>query len=166
MEREKTGTPYRISQSRISRIKVQGYDSGFTDEEISVHAVGNRFAFQLCTLLFTTGLILTNTTILTIAAVVAFLSVILPYHVFDYLYNYSVRHWFNRPKLPRRTAQAKFACGLAALWIAAIIYLFYSSLFVWGYVLGGVLFVVAILVSTLDICIPSMIYNTLFRRVE
>lgn len=155
-----------ISKSRISCIKAQGYDKGFTAEEISIHSVGNRFAYQLCTLLFTTGLILTNIPILIIAASIAFLGIILPYHPFDYLYNYSVRHWLKRPKLPHRSAQAKFACGIASSTLTAIIILFYNSLFLWGYVLGGILFAVATLVSTTDICIPSLIYNSLFGSKE
>lgn len=153
-----------ISPVRISRIKVQGYDTGFTDEEISIHAVGNRFSYQLCTLLFTTGLVLTSIPVLTVAAIIALFTVILPYHPFDYLYNHVVRHWLNRPKLPHRTDQAKFACGIASVWLGVIIYLFRNSLFVWGYVLGGILFVIALLVSTVDFCIPSLIYNKLFRR--
>jgi hypothetical protein len=153
-----------ISPLRISRIKEQGYDTRFTDEEISQHAAGNRFSFQMCTLLFTIGLILTSIPILTIAAIIAFLTVILPYHPFDYLYNHIVRYWLNRPKLPQRTNQAKFACGIASVWLGVIIYLFYNSQFVWGYVLGGILLVVALLVSTVDFCIPSLIYNKLFRK--
>lgn len=153
-----------ISPVRISRIKVQGYDTGFTDEEISQHSIGNRFSYQMCTLLFTTGLILTSIPILAVAAIIALLTVILPYHPFDYLYNLIVRHWLSRPKLPHRTNQAKFACGIAAIWLGVIIYLFYNSLFTWGYVLGGILFVIAILVSTIDFCIPSLIYNKIFRR--
>jgi hypothetical protein len=153
-----------ISPSRIARIKSQGYDTGFSDEEISQHAVGNRFAYQMCTLLFTTGIILINIPLLSIAAIIAFLAAILPYHPFDYLYNYGVRHWISRPRLTHRTPQAKFACGIAAIWLGIIIYLFYHNHFVWGYVLGGVLFLIAILVSTIDFCIPSLIYNRLFRR--
>ena len=163
-EQQKTEINCMISPVRISRIKVQGYDTGFSDEEISIHSVGNRFAYQMCTLLFTTGLVLTSIPVLTIAAIIAFFTVILPYHPFDYLYNHIVRHWLNRPKLPRRTKQAKFACGIASVWLALIIYLFHNSLFVWGYVLGGILFVIALLVSTVDFCIPSIIYNKLFRK--
>lgn len=153
-----------IAPSRISRIKAQGYDTGFTDEEISIHAVGNRFAYQLCMLLFATGLVLTSIPVLALAAIIALLTVILPYHPFDYLYNYGARRWLDRPRLPRRTAQAKFACGIAAIWLGVIIYLFSASLMVWGYVMGGILLIIALLVSTVDFCIPSLVYNYLFRK--
>ncbi len=153
-----------LSPTRICRIRTQGYGNCFADEEISKHAVGNRFAYQMCTLLFLTGLILTNIPILTISAVIALMAVILPYHPFDYLFNYSIRHLFNRPKLPKRTVQSKFACGIAAIWLSIIIYLFYIEYFLWGYFLGGILFIIALLVSTLDFCIPSIIYNSLFLK--
>jgi rhodanese-related sulfurtransferase len=153
-----------ISPVRISRIKEQGYDKGFTDEEISIHAVGNRFAYQMCMLLFATGLILTSVPILTVAAIIALLAVILPYHPFDYLYNYIVRYWINRPQLPHRTNQARFACGIASVWLGVIVYLFYNYHFVWGYILGGILLIIALLVSIADFCIPSLIYNKLFRK--
>lgn len=164
METEKNTND--LSELRISRIKEQGFATGYTDQEICQHAVGNRFAYQMCTLLFTTGLILTSIPILTIAAVIAALTVLLPYHPFDYVYNYGVRNLFNYPKLPPRSSQAKFACGIAALWLSAIIYLFAESLFMWGYLLGLLLFIVAVLVSTIDYCIPSKIYNAIFSRVQ
>ena len=163
-EQLKPGFGCMISPVRISRIKAQGYDTGYTDEEISKHSIGNRFAYQMCTLLFLTGLILANMQILTAAAIIAFLTVVLPYHPFDYVYNYVIRHWLNRPMLPHRTNQAKFACGIASVWLSVIIYLFYNSLFVWGYMLGVLLLITALLVSITDVCIPSLIYNRLFRR--
>jgi hypothetical protein len=35
-----------------------------------------------------------------------------------------------------------------------------------GYVLGGVLAAVSILVASTHVCIPSMIYNALFQRKQ
>jgi hypothetical protein len=155
-----------ISQARIRRIKCQGYDKNFNDEEISQHSIGNRFAYQLCTLLFASGLALTSVPILIIAASIAALAVFLPYHPFDYLYNSIIRRLFHRPKLPRRPAQTKFACGIASIWLGIIIYLFHLKLFLWGYILGGMLLTVALLVSTIDYCIPSIIYNSLFKKTK
>ncbi|MDX1747455.1 MAG: DUF4395 family protein [Halobacteriales archaeon] len=153
-----------ISKSRCERIREQGYQAGYTDEEISQLAVGNRFAYQLCTVVFGAGLLLGSIPILAVAGAIAFLGVVLPYHPFDYVFNHGVRRVLDKPRQPRRSPQAKFACGLAAVTIGLIIFAFSSSLFVVGYVLGGVLLVVALLVSTVDICIPSMTYNRLFDR--
>jgi hypothetical protein len=155
-----------ISEARIRRIKCQGYDKNFSDEEISQHSLGNRLAYQLCTLLFASGLALTSIPILITAASIAALAVFLPYHPFDYLYNSIIRHLFHRPKLPRRPAQAKFACGIASIWLGIVIYLFHLKVFLWGYILGGILLAVALLVSTIDYCIPSIIYNSLFKKTK
>jgi hypothetical protein len=69
----------------------------------------------------------------------------------------------NKPELPPRSKQLKFACIIATLWLVATTYLFYAGLVIAGYVLGGLLVAVAFIVSTTDFCIPSMIYNFIFK---
>lgn len=155
-----------ISETRCKRLRAQGLPQGLSDAELGELAIGNRFAYQLCTVLFSAGLVLTSIPVLVIAAGIAFLAVVLPYHPFDYLYNHGLRHWLDKPKLPKRPAQSKFACGVAGVWLSGISYLFHLSLFTWGYIAGVVLFVVALLVSTIDFCIPSLVCNTLFRRTR
>jgi len=95
--------------------------------------------------------------------VVAFLGVILPYHPFDYIYNHLLRGMLGKPKLPPRSKQLKFACVVATLWLIVTTYLFYAGLATAGYVVGGLLVSVAFIVSTTDFCIPSMIYNFIFK---
>lgn len=155
-----------VSRTRCKRLRAQGYPEELSDAELAELAAGNRFAYQLCTVLFAAGLVLTSIPILVIAAGIAFLAVVLPHHPFDYLYNNGLRHWLDKPELPKRSAQSKFACGVAGVWLTGIIYLFHLSLFTWGYIAGAVLLVVALLVSTIDFCIPSLIYNALFRRTR
>jgi hypothetical protein len=53
---------------------------------------------------------------------------------------------------------------VGAVWLVATAIAFHSGRLILGYVLGGALTGVALLVSTTDICIPSMIYNALFLR--
>jgi hypothetical protein len=110
------------------------------------------------------GLLLTNPWILTIIMTIAFFGVLLPYHPFDYLYNYGIRHIINKPPIPPRTNQVKFACGIASVWLFGIILLFHYGLYIEGYIAGAIIATIATLVATTDICIPSMIYNALFRR--
>ena len=95
--------------------------------------------------------------------VVSILGVILPNHPFDYIYNILLSGPLNKPKLPRRSRQLRFACVVATIWLATTIYLFYTGLAIAGYVSGGILFSVALLVSTTDVCIPSLIYNFVTR---
>ena len=94
----------------------------------------------------------------------AYLGAILPRHPFDYIYNHMLRHWLNKPELPPSTNQKRFACGMATPWLAGTIYLFYIGQSLAAYILGGSMIVVSGLVSTTDICIPSIIYNFIYQK--
>jgi hypothetical protein len=151
-----------LSETRINRLKVQGYSTN-SDAELSELAFGNRFAYILCSTILAIGVATANIPILIAMTIVAFLGIILSYHPFDYIYNHVLRNMLSKPKLPPRSKQLKFACIIATLWLIGTILLFYSGLFVAGYVIGGLLFSVAFLVSTTDYCIPSTIYNFIFK---
>jgi hypothetical protein len=152
-----------ISPVRRKRLETQGYH-GFTDAELNDFKSGIRFAYYLCGSLVVLGLFLANSKILAVAMTIAFFGSLPPYHPFDYLYNYGIRHIVHKPKTPRRSNQGRFACGIATVWLGGIIFLFYNDLTFWGYMAGGILVFVATLVSTMDICIPSIIYNFLFKK--
>ena len=152
-----------ISAVCKKRLHTQGYQ-GYSDRELNDYKYGIRFAYALCTTLAGLGLVLSNITLLIIAAVIALAGILPPYHPFDYLYNHAVRHILKKPKIPPRTNQGRFACGVAFVWLTITIYLLYNNHFITGNILGGILLSVAILVSAMDICIPSMVYNFLFRK--
>src|SRR5258706_3114987 len=154
-----------FSPTRRRRLEAQGYN-GFTDAELNDYKVGIRLDYYLCGSLVILGLALTNIKILAVAMTIAFLGTLPPYHPFDYLYNYLIRYTIHKPKMPPRSNQGRFACGIASVWLALVIYLFSNGLNVWAYVAGGTLVSSAVLVSTMDICIPSMIYNYLFVRKQ
>jgi hypothetical protein len=145
------------------RLHVQGYDK-YTDNELYDFKYGIRFAYAGCVTLVASGLYLQNLPILVIAAVVAFAGAFPPYHPFDYLYNYTVRHFIKKPKMPPRTNQGRFACGIGSLWLTATIYFLMSANLVMFYTLGILLLMVGALVTFVDICIPSMVYNSWFRK--
>ena len=86
--------------------------------------------------------------------------VLLPYHPFDYIYNHILADRMNKPKLPKRPAQLKFACSVATVWLFGTVLLFHNGLFLWGYIAGASLTAVAFTVATTDFCIPSLIWNT------
>jgi uncharacterized protein DUF4395 len=144
-------------------LETQGY-IGYTDVELNDFKFGVRFPFYLCGSIVLLGLLLTNVEILFIVMAIAFLGAILPRHPFDYLYNHVIRHWINKPQIPRRPKQGQFACGMATVWLAGTIWLFYAGLNSWGYIAGYTLVGIAILVATMDVCIPSIIYNFLFTK--
>lgn len=147
-----------ISENRLFRIREQGY-CNMTDEQIDGLAFGNRFAYILCSTILLVGVITTHIPTLSAMLAVAFFGVILPYHPFDYLYNHVVRHILKKPKLPKRSKQLKFACALATLFIAGIIYTFSYGMILAGNIIGYSLLAVAFAVSYLDLCIPSIVYN-------
>ena len=151
-----------LSATRINFMKAQGY-CNLSDSEISELAFGNRFAYIVCGSIVAVAVATAHVPTLIAMTVVAFFGIILPYHPFDYIYNHVLRGMLNKPRLPPRSKQLKFTCVIATLWLLTTIYLFYSGLTNAGYALGGLLVAVAFTVSVTDFCIPSMIYNFIFR---
>ena len=151
-----------LSSARINNLKAQGYRS-YSDAELSALAFGNRFAYIVCGAIVAIAVAAANIPTLIAMTIVAFFGIILPYHPFDYIYNHVLRGMLNKPELLRRSKQLKFACVIATLWLGGTTYLFYAGLVMAGYVLGGLLVAVAFIVSVTDFCIPSMIYNFIFK---
>jgi hypothetical protein len=116
-------------------------------------------AFGMCALIAGAGTVLASPTILWALAPIAALGALFPVHPFDLIYNYGIRYLRNTGQLPKRRAQSRFACGVGAVWLVATAWAFQSGSLTVGYIFGGVLTGVGALVSTTDICIPSMIYN-------
>ena len=154
---------HKLSPKCINRIREQGYQN-YTDKEIRAMAYGNRFAYRLCVSLLIIGIIFNSIPILSLMFVVAFMGVVLPNHPFDYIYNHLLRKRMNKPLIPPRSIQLKFACSLAILFIGTIIYLMYHNFMTAAYIVGAVLISIAMLVSTIDLCIPSKVYNAIFKK--
>lgn len=152
-----------ITEIRKKRLEAQGYCE-FTLRELDDFKFGIRFAYYLCDSIVILGLLLASKEILTAMMIIAFFGTFPPYHPFDYLYNYGIRHLIGKPKMPPRSNQGRFACGIASVWLGGTIYLLHLDLNLWAYIAGASLVAVATLVSTLDICIPSMIYNFFFKK--
>jgi len=151
-----------ISPLRLKFIRAQGYHR-LSDADLSEIAFGNRFAYIPCTLILTASVATAYIPGLFAMAAVAFLSIVLPYHPFDYVYNHGLRKLLDKPLLPPRSIQLKFACAIATLWIVSTACLFHAGLASAGYVMGGLLAAVAVTVSTTDFCLPSVIFNYLFK---
>lgn len=155
----------KLSTVRINRIREQGYTSQ-SENEINDLAFGNRFAYRLCVTVLAIGVVLQSIPVLSTMMVIAFFGVVLPNHPFDYLYNGLLAKAMNKPKLPRRSVQLKFACSLATPWIGGVIYLLYAEQIIAAYIVAGLLITVASLVASIDFCIPSIIFNNLFLKKE
>ena len=150
-----------LEPRRLRRLDVQGFDR--VDEDL-LSQVGPwlRMAFALCATLAIVGTALASTPLLLTLAGIAFVAALSPVHPFDLIYNHGIRYATKTPRLPKRGPPSRFACGLGALWLIVTVGAFDASLTTVGYVLGFTLASVAILVGTLDLCIPSMIFRAIF----
>lgn len=152
----------QVSTKLIKRLKIQGY-CGISDDRLSELAFGNRFAYILCSIIIFIGVVTVNIPILCAMMLIALYGMLLPYHPFDYIYNHVLRKVMNKPKLPPRSIQIKVACAIATLWLATTSGLFFLEFITAGYIAGGILFSLAFTVSITDICIPSLVYNYIFK---
>jgi hypothetical protein len=150
-----------LSTRTCRRLDIQGFDA-VDRAALAEVAPWLRLAFGLCTVLAAIGTAMASPVILLALAPVAALAAAFPVHPFDLLYNHVIRHFTGTGPLPKRGAPGRFACGLGAVWVVVTAWAFSAGHAVIGYALGSALVVVGALVSTVDICIPSLIYRSIF----
>lgn len=143
------------------RIEAQGF-RGLDDAALAEIGPWLRWSPALCAVLMATGTILASPPVLWALAAIALLGAVLPFHPFDVLYNQGVRHLTGTRPLPHHGPQRRFACGMAAAWLAGTGLAFQEGAAVLGYVLGGTLTFVAAIIAVTHFCIPSLVYNKLF----
>ena len=152
---------FQLSPRTRRRLDIQGFET-INDRELAPVARWLRLAFALCATLGAIGTGLASPPVLLVLAGIASLSAVSPVHPFDLIYNYGIRHVTGTGPLPRRGLPARFGCGLGALMLLATAWLFSTGNTVAGFVLGTTLTAVALLVATTDICLPSMMYRSVF----
>jgi hypothetical protein len=145
----------------LHRLDVQGFDA-VEETRLAEVAPWLRLTFGLCALLAGIGTATASPILLLALAPIAALGAALPVHPFDLVYNHGIRHLTGTGPLPPRGAPSRFACGMGAAWLLVTAWAFWAGYATLGYALGGTLTAMAILVSTTDICIPSMVYRLLF----
>jgi uncharacterized protein DUF4395 len=146
---------------RTSRLlDIQGFDT-VDAQELARVAPWLRLAFGLCTVLGGLGTVLASPAILLVLAALATLAAASPVHPFDLIYNYGIRHLTGTGPLPRRGVPSRVGCGMGAGFLLVTVWTFSAGHVLAGYALGGMLTFVVLLVSTTDICIPSMIYRAI-----
>ena len=151
-----------VSSVVRSRLEAQGF-CNLDDSTLNELAPWMRWSPAICTVFMAAGTALNSPIILWSLAAIAALGALLPLHPFDLLYNYGMRFLTGTRPLPYQGAQRRFACGIATVWLIGTGWAFHAGSTLIGYALGIPLIVVAGLVSVTHFCIPSLIYNTLFR---
>ena len=144
------------------RLEAQGF-LGLDDVALAEIGPWLRWSPALCAVFMATGTILASPPALWALAAIALLGALLPAHPFDIFYNHVVRQLTGTRPLPHHGPQRRFACGVAAAWLIGTGLAFHQGAAALGYVLGGTLTIVAAIVGTTHFCIPSLVYNTLFR---
>jgi len=140
----------------IDRLDAQGYASvdRSTMREVEPWL---RWSPALCATVMGIGTALASPWILWALVPFAMLGALFQRHPFDYLYNFGVRRLTGTQPLPPHGAPRRFACAIASVWLLATGAAFAADLNVVGYVLGGTLTGVALIVATTHFCIPSLI---------
>ncbi len=142
-------------------LDIQGFDN-VCDRDLAPAAPWLRLAFLLCAVFAAVGTVVGSTTILLGLAVIAAIAAASPVHPFDLIYNYGIRRVRGTGRLPRRGAPVRFACGMGTVMLVVTAWTFAAGHTTAGYILGGLLVCSAVLVGTTDICIPSLIYRSIF----
>jgi uncharacterized membrane protein YphA (DoxX/SURF4 family) len=150
-----------LTSRRRRFLEIQGFATVDADELARV-APWLRLAFALCTVLGGLGTVLASPPILLTLTVVAALAAASPVHPFDLIYNYGIRRLTGTPPLPTRGVASRVGCAMGAVFLLVTAWAFSAGHDVAGYALGGMLTFVVLLVSTTDICIPSIIYRSIF----
>ncbi len=152
-----------LSSTALRRLHTQGFGS-VDPSWLGEVAPWLRFSPALCATITALGTLMASPPILFALAAVAVLGAALPFHPFDLIYNFGIRFLVHKPALPSNGAPRRFACGVASIWLVATALSFaYGAPFV-GYALGALFVAVAGLVSTTDICIPSIVFGYITRR--
>ena len=152
-----------LSQTRLNRLRAQGYTAQ-SDEILSDMSFGIRFAYRTCVCFILVAMATESIALFSAMLCITMFGVILPKHPFDYVYNATLSKVLNKPKLGERSAQLKFACTIASIWVATIVILLSIELTTAALVLAGMLAFTAFLPATIDYCIPSVIYNLIFTE--
>jgi hypothetical protein len=145
------------------RLEAQGFQD-LDDETLAEIGPWMRWSPAICAAFMAVGSLFASPPVLWGLGVVALLGALLSRHPFDLVYNHGVRHLTRTRPLPRHGHQRRFACGVATVWLAGTGLAFHEGAMALGYVLGGTITAVATLVGVTHFCIPSLVYNTLFRR--
>jgi hypothetical protein len=150
-----------LSPTTARRLRIQGFDA--EEAWLAEVAPWLRLSPALCATFAAIGTIMASPPILIGLASTALLGAILPFHPFDLLYNYGIRFLIAKRPLPPNGVPRRFACAIATGWLTATALLFAGGEMMMGYLLGALFVAVAGLVSTTDICIPSMMFSVIRR---
>jgi hypothetical protein len=147
-----------VSQRLEDLLTVRGFRVS-DDEGFARMVPWTRLTFLLCSAIVAVATAFAFMPALWAMVPIAAVGALTPRHPFDHIYNYGVRRLTGTRPLPPNGAPTRFACVLATAWLIATAIAFESGTAWLGYTLGFALVGVAMLVGTVHVCIPSIIYQ-------
>ena len=152
-------------QTLRRRIEAQGFTC-LTNDEVEALDPWLRFAPTLCLVWVAAGVVAASPAILLALFPWALLGGILTGHPFDVVYNHGIRHFLRTPELPPYGWPRRFACLMASGMIGATAAAFYLNYPIAGYLIGGMMIVMAAIQVATGFCVPSLIYTLIFGPVK
>jgi len=149
-----------ISPKVVRRLELRGVK--ISDDPGFVRMVPwSRMTFALCAMFVGLGTLFAYTPLLWVMVLIAAIGGATSRHPFDAVYNYGLRRLIGAAELPTNAAPTRFACAVAAPWIAAIALAFQFEYTVSAYLLGTMFVGVAGIVASTHFCIPSVVFHLL-----
>ena len=142
----------------VCRLEIQGMED-VSPEMVREFGGWWRLALVVCATLATLGTVLASPTFLWLMVPLAAGAAIFRTHPVDLIYNHGIRHLRGTGPLPKRGVPTRLACGMGAVMLVVTAWAFSAGYMTLGYIVGGQLALVAILVATTDICLPSVVYR-------
>lgn len=145
-----------------SALQQQGYD--LSDKELSQLSWGLRFTPLVCMALAIYGILTHNPNVLFPLAALGILPFWFPsHHPLDRFYNKFIRPIFSGVRLPANPLPRRIACFMGGMMNVFAGLAFYNGSILWGYILGGILVVLQIVVISTHFCVASWMYEGVMR---
>ncbi len=152
-----------VTPATRARLEAQRF-TGLDDAALAEVGPWLRLAPALCAVWAAVGTVLAAPFVLWALVPFAALGALRRGHPFDAVYNHALRYWLGTRPLPPYQAPRRFACAVAAVWIALTGGAFFVGASGVGYVLGTALTLAALVPTLTNFCIPSFFYGLLFGR--
>lgn len=128
-------------------------------------AVGLRFSTGLCLSLVVVALALESAPMIFALSGIGAIASLAPRHPFDVLWNAAIRPIAGGPPLPPSPTRRRHAFKVATVWLMVVGALLAGGAPTAGLVLGGLLVAACALVTTTNLCLPSVMLAWRERRL-
>jgi putative effector of murein hydrolase LrgA (UPF0299 family) len=154
----------KLSAFTKNNLNKQGF--GKLDEEAKSRiALPLRFSPGVGTILIVVGLLLQSPIWIGAMVLVALSGALIPTGmILDLVYNLGVRHLFHAPPLPSTPTPRRFSYILSTVLLAGSAVSFYFKLPVPGFILGGMVVIGGIVLTTSLWCLGSWYYRLFFKH--